>query len=91
MIRALIAGHLIADVHVAVALHELLQVRLVIPVVVSPVDGVKEFFHMPQDEAGRRLIVIVEVNRADDRLESIAQNGDARPAAGHFSPRPSRM
>ena len=72
MCRSFILGDNIGDIHISVLLYHFLQVRLVVMVIVSLIDKIEEFFHVPQDEAGCYLIVIIEIDRTDDSFEGIA-------------------
>ena len=72
MCRSFVLGDNIGDIHISVLLYHFLQVRLVVMVIVSLIDQIEEFFHVPQDKAGGYLIVIIEIDRTDDSFEGIA-------------------
>ena len=72
MCRSFVLGDNIGDIHISVLLYHFLQVRLVVMVIVSLIDQIEEFFHVPQDEARGYLIVVIEIDRTDDSFEGIA-------------------
>ena len=72
--RAFVLGDDIGDIHISVLLHHFLQVRLVVMVIVSLIDQIEKFLHVTQDEAGCHFIVVIEIDRTDDRFEGIASD-----------------
>ena len=84
MIRAFVTDYFIVNICLFVLLHQFLQVRFVIMVIVSFIDEVQVFLQMAQDEAGCHFVVVIQINGTDDCFEGIAQDGNPGTAAGHF-------